>query len=157
MRVPCGRSNENQTMTINDKTLKVMKGLNQALATRGWCLVGGEVGVGKTSAVREALRQTGWEAVWKGWSDLEGEDAQMLLSTEPKELLALDGLVEEWVPGVEQAPDQSWAAFYAATTVAAARAKLGLMTVVCAVVHSEGGGMRPDLANLPGCVVVILP
>ena len=144
-------------MSLNDKTLAVMKGLHQAVAIRGWCLVQGEIGVGKTSAIREALYQTGWEAVWKGWPDLEDQDARAQLLTEPKELLVLDGLTDEWAPDTAQSPTPSWTAFYAATTVATARAEHGLMTVLCAVVHPEGDAATyPDLENLPGCVVVTL-
>jgi hypothetical protein len=144
-------------MSIDDKVLKVMKGINQAVATRGWCLVEGGTGTGKTSATQEALHQTGWEAVWMGASDLEGEEARQALCTTPKELLVLDGLVDEWVPvEKEQMPAQSWTALYTAMTVAMARAKCGLMTVVCAGVRREGAETPPELDDLPGCVVVTL-
>ncbi|CAK0741598.1 hypothetical protein CCP3SC15_1160001 [Gammaproteobacteria bacterium] len=144
-------------MSIDDKVLKVMKGINQAVATRGWCLVEGGVGVGKTRATQEALHQIGWEAVWKGVSDLEGEEARQALRTEPKELLVLDGLVDEWVPAEkEQMPDRSWTSLYSAVTVAMARAEQGLMTVVCAIVCRDEEEKHPELDDLPGCVAVIL-
>ncbi len=143
-------------MSINDKTLAVMKAINQALATRGWCLVRGGIGVGKTSAIREALHQTGWEALWKGWPALEAQETRTQLSTEAKECLVLDGLVDEWAPGETQTSNPSWTAFYAATTVAMDRAKLGLLTIVCVAVQEEQGEIHPDLESLPGCVVVTL-
>jgi|GEM_PF-6732898 len=143
-------------MSFDDKVLKVMKCINQAVAVRGWCLVEGGVGVGKTRATQEALHQIGWEAAWREVSELEDEKARSTLSIEPKELLVLDGLVEEWDP-VEagQMPSRSWTSLYTAMTVAMARAENGLMTVICAVCR-EGDEKRPELNNMPGCVAVTL-
>lgn len=144
-------------MSIDDKVLKVMTGLNQAMANRGWCLVEGDVGVGKTRAIQDALRQLGWEAVWKGILDLEKEETRQALWTIPKELLVLDGLVDEWAPTeMEQTPDSSWTALYTAMTVAMARAQHGLMTVICAVIHREGKAPSPEVNDIPGCVVITL-
>jgi hypothetical protein len=143
-------------MSIDDKVLKVMTGLNQAMATRGWCLVEGEVGAGKTRTLQEALRQIGWEAVWKEVSELKEEDARQILQTTPKELLVFDGLVDEWAPSeMAQMPDSSWTDLYAAITVAMARAKHGLITVICATIHQEGVP-RPELDDIPGCIPITL-
>ncbi|CAK0738481.1 hypothetical protein CCP3SC1_1090002 [Gammaproteobacteria bacterium] len=144
-------------MSIDDKVLKVMKCLNQAVAVRGWCLVEGGVGVGKTRATQEALHQMGWEAVWKGVPDLENEQTRQALLTEPKELLVLDGLVEEWAPiETEQVPGRAWTSLYAAMMVAMARAENGLMTVICAICREDGDEKHPELNDLPGCVSVTL-
>ncbi|CAK0765118.1 hypothetical protein CCP3SC5AM1_30048 [Gammaproteobacteria bacterium] len=145
-------------MSIDDKVLRVMKGLNQAITSRGWCLVEGEVGVGKTRAIQEAVRQIGWQAAWMGVSDLESEETRQTLAIIPKELLVLDGLVDEWAPSNEMGltPAPSWTALYMAITLAMSRASHNLMTVICVAIHREGKARPPEWDYLPGCVVITL-
>ncbi len=143
-------------MSLDDKVLGVMRGLNQAAEKRGWCLVEGASGVGKTGAIREAIHQLGWDAVWMGVAELEAkaEEGQQGLTEEPRELLVFDGLVDEWTcADLSQLPDGSWTALYSAITVAMARAQQGLLTVVAATCQ-DGDGDHLIEEKLPGCVVV---
>lgn len=140
-------------MESNERVVAIMKGLQRAAAERGWCLVEGEVGAGKTHGLREALHQLGWESVWKGPADLV-QDAGDLVAA-PPEVLVFDGLVEEWAPDRDgAAPGEAWTRLYTAIEVAMQRADHGLMTVVCA--DARAHDEHVDRETLTGCVAIEL-
>jgi hypothetical protein len=140
-------------MDNNERVVAIMKGLQQAAADRGWCLIEGGVGAGKSHGLHEALYQLGWESVWKGPEDLAAEAGTF--AADPRETLVFDGLVEEWAPDrSDPVPVEAWTRLYAAIEVATERARQGLLTVVCA--DTRGHAEHIDRDSLVGCVAVDL-
>jgi hypothetical protein len=143
-------------VSYQENLLAVMRGLQEAAQTRGWCLVEGPAGSGKTPAVQAALRQLGWEAVWMGAADLsEAPRPHAEPASAPVETLVVDGLVDEWAPDPDHPrPERGWTGLYAALDLAMERSRHGLLTVLC--VTCREGAEHFDRSQLAGCVPIRL-